>query len=82
MSASPAPLPVQWLLFNSITIRFFLIYDLLPQDREAVLAGLTGLLEHNRLTHAIATHFPLSEIVKAHEAVESGQAMGNVVVDI
>jgi NADPH:quinone reductase len=30
--------------------------------------------------HAIAARYPLDDIVKAHEAVESGKLLGNAVV--
>jgi hypothetical protein len=32
--------------------------------------------------HAIAESYPLEEIAAAHQAVESGKAIGNVVVTI
>jgi hypothetical protein len=34
------------------------------------------------LVHAIAETYPLDRIVAAHQAVESGEAIGNVVVTI
>ncbi len=77
-----APLPVQWLLQNSVALRFFLIYDLAPAERAEALAGLGQLLEAGTLRHAVARQFALDEIVAAHEAVESGDVIGNVVVDV
>ena len=45
-------------------------------------AALHGLLEGGNLHHAIAARYPLAEAVAAQEAVESGQVMGNVVIEI
>jgi NADPH2:quinone reductase len=70
------------LLWGSFDLRFFLVYDLTPADRARTLAQITTLLRERRLQHAVAQRFPLSEIVRAHEVVEAGQAMGNIVIDL
>ena len=40
------------------------------------------MLERGELIHNVARTFTLDETAAAHEAVESGTAMGNVVVRI
>jgi NADPH2:quinone reductase len=70
------------MLFGSIAVKFFLVYDLTPEDRAWGLAHLTQLMKAGQLQHSIGTRFPLAQIVKAHETVEGGQALGNVVVDL
>jgi len=57
-----------------------LVYDLLPHERHAAIGELGTLLEASRLAHAIGGVFPLSNIVAAHETVEAGDRVGNVVV--
>ena len=74
--------PFRAALFDSYTIRFFLVYDLIPADRQAAITGLQALLEAGKLHHAVAARFPLADIVSAHEAVERGRIIGNVVVDL
>lgn len=69
-------------LFASLGVRFFLVYDLSPPDREAAIARLTGLLERGALQHSIGPRFALAQTAQAHLAVEAGQAIGNVVIDI
>lgn len=76
------PVPFRALLFSSISLRFFLVYDLSPADRRVALDGLTALLTHGRLTHAIGARFTLDDVAAAHEAVEDGKVMGNVVLDL
>jgi len=73
-------LPAFFCLLNSIRLDFFLIYTLSEKERAAAVAGLTDLLERNALSHNIAARVPLAEVAVAHEMVESGKAMGNVVL--
>jgi NADPH2:quinone reductase len=81
-SAAEPTIPFQFLLQNSITLRFFLVY-LMPQEmRQRATADITRMLERGELIHNVAQTFGLSDIVAAHQAVESGQAMGNIVVRI
>ena len=75
------PLTFRPLLFNSIGLKFFLVYDLLPADRTWCLNRLNELLAAGQLQHTIGARFTLDQIVKAHEAVEAGQ-LGNVVIDL
>jgi NADPH2:quinone reductase len=70
------------LLFNSITCKFFLIYDLTQDERIKILQQTNHLLEKKLITHTIAKEYPLSEIIAAHQAVEKGQYTGNVVMII
>jgi NADPH2:quinone reductase len=75
-----ATIPAAYCLVNSITIEFFLVYELDPAERAAALAGIADGLRW--LKHRIADPaFGLDDIVAAHEAVERG-SIGNVVVRI
>ena len=76
------PVPFRALLFNSYRLAFFLVYDLAPAERRAALAGLGELLAAGSLVHAIGARFPLDRIADAHEAVEAGRTIGNVIVDV
>jgi NADPH:quinone reductase len=81
-SAPEPTIPFQFLLQNSITLRFFLVY-LMPADLRAhATADITRMLERGELIHNVAQTFALADIVAAHEAVEAGTAMGNIVVRI
>ncbi|HWL74199.1 MAG TPA: zinc-binding dehydrogenase [Burkholderiaceae bacterium] len=51
-------------------------------DRASDLAAVSRLLGENKLKHQIAVRMPLSQAAQAHQLVESGQAVGNVVLDI
>jgi NADPH2:quinone reductase len=73
--------PYRALLWNSIVLRFFLVYDLTPHDRRAVVGGLSQLLAAGTLLHTIGARFRLEDVAAAHEAVEGGAVIGNVIVE-
>lgn len=68
------------LLFSSLRLTFFLVYELLPADRARAIGDLDTLLRSGQLRHTVAQTFALEEIAAAHEAVETGGAVGNVVI--
>jgi NADPH2:quinone reductase len=80
--APEVAIPFQALLQNSIALKFFLVYLMPSQLRERATADLTRMLERGELIHNVAQTFELGDIVAAHEAVEAGKAMGNIVVRI
>ena len=49
--------------------------------RESAARTIVALLERGMLKPRIARIFPLSDIAAAHECVEAGQAIGNIVVE-
>jgi len=75
-----AQIPAQFLLVNQITMQWIFVYELTQSERAAAIGAITKLMEEKRLIHNVALTLPLSEIVQAHEAVEQGKALGNVVV--
>jgi NADPH2:quinone reductase len=76
------PVSFTKLLTRTHDLRFFLVYDLAPEDRTRALAGVNEMLAAGTLDHAIGASFTLDEIAAAHEAVEGGKLIGNVVVAI
>jgi NADPH2:quinone reductase len=69
-------------LVNAIKIEFIYVYELTAQEREAAVSAINRLLENKTLINNVALSLPLSDIVGAHEAVEQGKALGNVVVTL
>lgn len=65
---------------KNLSWHFFIVYALSPADRAAAEATLRGLLEEGRLQHLIARRVDLHDLAAAHEAVESGELVGNLVV--
>ena len=80
--AAEAAMPLMFLLRNAIALKFIYVYELDAAERAAALAGIERALAAGTLITAIGATFPLSAIVAAHEAVERGDVLGNVVVTI
>src|SRR3546814_19585122 len=59
-------------LFQSITLRFFLVYDLLPNDRRFAVQRLSEVLAAVKLLHNIRPSFTLEDLAPAHQAVAAG----------
>ena len=69
-------------ILKNARYHFFIVYNLNAVDRASALAGVSRLLKENALKHQIAARLPLSKAAEAHQLVESGTAVGNVVLDI
>jgi len=80
--SAEAQIPSQFLLTNSIAIKYIFVYELTADERAAAVGAITRMLENKSLINNVALTLPLNDIVAAHEAVEQGKAMGNVVVTI
>jgi len=70
------------MLFGSFNLKFFLVYDLLPLDREVCVQQLNSMLSAGKLQHSLLPSFSLDHVVQAHEMVEAGQSIGKVVLGI
>jgi len=82
MARAEAALPSLWMMQNAITLKFLFVYELTPAERGAALEAITGMLEGGALRHAVALRLPLDRIAEAHDRVERGDVMGNVVLEI
>lgn len=80
----PTAIPVSFpaMLWGSLTLQVFVVYELLPEERRAGITELTRLLKAGALKHAIGASFPLDGIAEAHEKVEGGKIIGNVVLEV
>jgi NADPH2:quinone reductase len=77
-----AAIPAQFLLVNAIAIKFVFVYELTTEERAAAVSAISRGLDDKSLIHNVALTRPLDDIVGAHEAVEQGKALGNVVIQI
>ena len=81
-SPQPLNLPFGTLLAKNIQLKFFMVYHLDAADRARATATLTRLLARGELQHNIAQRMALDDIVQAHEAVEGGRLVGNLVLRV
>jgi NADPH2:quinone reductase len=78
--SAEATIPAQPSLVNAMKIEFVYVYELTASEREAAVSAINRMLENKTLINNVALTLPLSDIAAAHEAVEGGKIMGNVVV--
>jgi NADPH2:quinone reductase len=67
---------------RNVRLRFFIVYNLNPEDRMRAVRDLSHYLDTNSLVHVIGARLPLARIAEAHELVEHGRVTGNVVLEI
>ena len=79
--ANPA-LPFYNLMFKGVKLNTYLIYIVPENDRVNINKGITSALSDNALTPIIAESCNLSEIINAHQSLEEGSVIGNVVINI
>ena len=75
-------LPFYPLMFKNTTVRLVLVYSMPAAAKQQACQDIVAAIEAGRLSHPIAARFPLEELAAAHEAVESGTLIGNVVIEI
>jgi NADPH2:quinone reductase len=75
-------IPFYALLSKGITVHFVFVYLLPEAARESAIVNINSLLESGSLRHFISHSFPLTDIVEAHKAVESGNKIGRVLIHI
>jgi NADPH2:quinone reductase len=67
---------------KGVWLNFFIVYSLEAEVRERAIADLSLLLAGNHLRHNIAARLPLAQIAEAHDLVERGWVIGNVVLEV
>lgn len=82
MGAPEPVIPFYALMFKNVTLRPILVYSMPEAAKRQAGADIVQALNERRLSHPVAASFPLDRLAEAHEAQESGQAIGNIVVDI
>jgi len=82
VSQPELPIPIMNLMAKNITLKFTLVYSISEQEREEVLLGINQWLTQTKPIFNIAQLLPLTDIVQAHELVESGKKIGHVLLEI
>ena len=81
-TAPEATVPAAFCLVNSVSLLFFIVYELTAAQRTAAVDAINDGLKAGWLKNRVAQPtYKLADIVDAHEAVEKG-TLGNVVVTL
>lgn len=75
-------MPFSKSILKNIGFDFFILYHLPHARRHEICQGVNDLIAQGNIDHNIAEVLPLDSIVKAHERVESGKTIGNIVLAI
>ena len=70
------------LMFNNTNIHLIFVYAMPAVAKEAAKRDIGTMLQAGGLPLQVAASFALAETAAAHEMVESGQALGNVICRI
>jgi NADPH2:quinone reductase len=82
-SSDPEPkIPFYPMMFQGLTLRTILVYILSAAQREAAIRDINAALESGALSPHIDSQYGLEAIATAHGRVESGNSLGNVVVNV
>jgi NADPH:quinone reductase-like Zn-dependent oxidoreductase len=68
-------------IVKGIGVRFFIVYELTAQQRAHAVGALQSWMGRGLVRHAVAARMPLAECAAAHDAVEGGVLLGNLVLD-
>lgn len=81
-NAPTVEIPFYELLYKNAALRTVLVYAMSDEAHEAAARDIDQAIQDDALQYLIAARYPLSETAAAHDAVDSGQFIGKVVIDI
>jgi len=67
---------------KNLTVHYGLVYTMSAAAHQAAAADITTCLTTGILKHQIAQRFSLDEVAIAHEQMESGGAIGKLIVEL
>ena len=84
LSAEPTPFPLFTVLSKSLTLRGYLVHEILSDPARLAAAKVFILdgLAAGSLKPVIAATFPFERIVDAHRFLESNEQLGKIVVTV
>jgi len=82
MGAPEPTLPFYPLMFLNANIRLVLVYTMPAEAKRKACQDILQAIGDEKLRHLIAGRFSLDQLIEAHEMVEQGAYIGNVVIDI
>lgn len=77
-----ATIPSNAIMRKNIRIQFIFVYEIPKSELPAALASITALLRRGAITKPKTLVFDLDQVAEAHEAVEDGSRIGQVLLKI
>ena len=70
------------LMVNCITVQSVLVYTMSERAHQVAIRDVTACLEAGQYKTHVGARFPLEKLADAHDAQDSGQVVGKILVDI
>ena len=74
--------PFTPMLMKDLTVRFVLVYEIAQSARDWAARDINALIAANKLQHQIDRIYPLEQAAEAHDRMESGAAVGKILLRI
>ncbi|MBE9067866.1 NADPH:quinone reductase [Leptolyngbya cf. ectocarpi LEGE 11479] len=81
-NAPTVEIPFYELLYKNAALRTVLVYAMDDKAHAAAARDINQAITDGAIQHQIAARYPLRETAAAHEAVDSGNLIGKVVVEV
>lgn len=81
-NAPQVTIPFYDLLYKNAALRTVLVYAMSEEAHATAARDINRAIADGALQAKIAAHYPLTETAQAHDALDSGQLIGKVVVDV
>lgn len=70
------------LMRNNVNVRLVFVYTMPDEAKRSACGDIVRACEEGRLSHSVGPKFSLDDVAAAHEVIDSGDFIGNVVVEI
>ncbi|MEM7064499.1 MAG: NADPH:quinone reductase [Cyanobacteria bacterium P01_B01_bin.77] len=81
-NAPTVEIPFYELLYKNAALRTVLVYAMDDKAHAAAARDINRAITDGAIQHLIAARYPLSDTAAAHDAVDSGNLIGKVVIDV
>ncbi len=75
-------MPYYTLMRKNTNVRLVFVYTMPDEAKRSACEDITRAIEEGKLVHPIGPRYPLAEAAASHEVIESGDYIGNVVIEI
>ncbi len=80
---NPTPeLPFLRMMYMDLSIRFVIVYAMPEEAKSAAIQDINNAIENGELQHRVNHNFPLKDIHKGHQLIESGMTRGCVLLNL
>ena len=79
---STPELPFLKMMYMDLTIRFVIVYAMPEEAKSKAVRDINNAIVNAELQHRITHTYPLNEVVKGHQSIETGRVRGCVLLNV